>query len=189
MKKEDLEREKNKYERAYKVPGYKMGQNRRSHALKWLRTLDKTSLLDIGCGRGELMSDARSLGFKKVMGVEVVSYLINNKDVIYGSITDIPFEDNEFDYVTCTDVMEHIPEEYTLDALNELKRVAAKGVIMVIANFPAHRGEDILHINIKPYKEWDRIIKEVFEGYNVKWLNKKGNISETWMALCDTNKT
>ena len=46
-----------------------------------------------------------------------------NLDVIHGSMTELPFDDNRFDLVCAFDVVEHIEDDNT--AINEMKRVMA----------------------------------------------------------------
>src|SRR5690606_1509140 len=57
----------------------------------------------------------------------------------------LPFEDNEFDYVICNHVLEHVdnPEKF----LNELARVAKKGYIET----PSLIGE---HLHPKESHRW-----------------------------------
>lgn len=49
-----------------------------------------------------------------------------------GSVTDMPFEDAEFDLVICCEVLEHLPFEEFLPALKEINRVAKHKVILSI---------------------------------------------------------
>ena len=69
--------EHEKYQRAYKLPSYGMGVNRRKSAQKYLFDLPfRGSYLDVGCGRGEMLRYAESIGFDPVTGVDVVDYLL-----------------------------------------------------------------------------------------------------------------
>lgn len=54
-----------------------------------------------------------------------------NKEVVYFSDETFPFENNEFDYVICSHVLEHIPKEEIPLFVSELGRVASKGYIEV----------------------------------------------------------
>jgi hypothetical protein len=53
------------------------------------------------------------------------------KEVVYFSDDTFPFENNEFDYVICSHVLEHIPKEEIPLFISELHRVASKGYIEV----------------------------------------------------------
>jgi hypothetical protein len=46
------------------------------------------------------------------------------------------FEDDEFDMVVCSEVMEHIPEELTADTLKEIYRIGSDKFIFTIALKP-----------------------------------------------------
>ena len=176
-----FEREKRKYEKAYKLPGYKMGDARKNHALNVLREYKPGSLLDVGCGRGEMLDAAENMGFD-VRGVEIVDDLIDGTRVVRGKSTKIPFPTKSFDYLVCLDVIEHLLPEDTEDTFKEFARVAKKKILVCIANWSdtGHIGEE-LHINRKPYTEWDDLLKNhYFPNDKVVWLPKKQNISETW---------
>lgn len=96
-----------------------------------------STILDVGCGRGNGIFNLKKLG-KEVFGVEISQTAVNaakNKglNVVQGSITKIPYEDEKFELVTSTDVIEHLYEEDVLKALKELWRVSKKYVALKIA--------------------------------------------------------
>lgn len=171
--------EHNKYVKAYQSPYYRMGDSRRHAIQQYLSELQpKGSLLDVGTGRGETLSLAASLGFSRVMGTEVVPALIDNERVIRAEVHSLPFADGEFDWVTMFDVMEHlIPGDDEL-AVRELCRVARCGVVVTIANFPSVKDGEVLHINLRPYEEWDSLLRGWCD--NAEWLPRHGSISEAW---------
>lgn len=176
-----LDTERKKYELTYEVSGYKMGRARMQHAKDIIKKWEPGSFIDVGCGRGEMLDEAKSLGMSPVKGIEIVQKLVNLRDdVVYGHGAQLPFSNGEIDYVCMLDVVEHIPDEDIYDVFDELSRVAHKKILLCIANF-SHKWKGMeLHVNIKPYKEWDRILKEHFEGWEVTWHPKLKNISETW---------
>lgn len=55
--------------------------------------------------------------------------LETEKEVVYYSGDKFPFNDNEFDYVICSHVLEHIIEDEFVLFIEELQRVAKKGYI------------------------------------------------------------
>ncbi|MDX2470599.1 MAG: class I SAM-dependent methyltransferase [SAR324 cluster bacterium] len=55
--------------------------------------------------------------------------LKTNKEVIFYETKEFPFNDNEFDYVICSHVLEHIPSEDFAFFTSELQRVAKRGYI------------------------------------------------------------
>ena len=163
-----------KYRDCYELPNYKMGQNRMHDALDDLRKVTPGSYLDVGCGRGEMINHAESLGFSPVQGVEVVPALIDGTRVIYGEGHALPFPDKSFDVVAMWDVIEHLlPGDDELVCL-ELGRVARRNVLLTASNRPSvcPTTNANLHINIRPYTEWDALFKEWFDG-EVVWLKDK----------------
>jgi ubiquinone/menaquinone biosynthesis C-methylase UbiE len=183
---ERLEIERKKYEQTYSTPGYKMGRARKQHAVNIVKEWPLGSFIDVGCGRGEMLDEVKALGMSPVKGVEIVQALVDaREDVVYGHGASLPFSDREIDYVSMLDVVEHIPQEDIHEVFDELARVANKKILLCIANFPSVYKGLVLHVNIKPYKEWDKILKEQFKDWEVIWHPKRRNISETWeMRRC-----
>ncbi len=179
---DDRNIEVSKYIRAYQIPSYKMGPSRYSSARRDLESLTPGSLLDVGCGRGEILILAKTMGFAPVTGTEVVPVLLD-EDVIYACAHELPFQRNSYDYVTMYDVMEHLLEEDCEFACHELERVARKNVILTVASFPHKVNGDDLHITIKPYDTWFELFNHWFSG-TVHWVDNRGSISETfWIEV------
>jgi len=172
-------REYEKYERAYKQPSYRMGNNRKKAAHAVIKSLGiKGSYLDVGCGRGEMVEFAKGLGFTPAIGVDVVDYLLN-ESVLYGEAHNLPFNDNEFDVVTSFDAFEHFLPEDTAECLYELNRVAKRAIILCIALTPSMNMRDTLHINLRSVKEWDELINRYIDG-KAERLPKTAQ-SATWV--------
>lgn len=169
------------YSKEYENAIYRMGGQRYEHAVKQIGQWKKGRLLDIGCGRGEILDFAEGKGFE-AKGTEIVEELIDNKRVLKGYTHELPFENNSFDYVTCFDVIEHILPENTAKTFGEIDRISTRAILLSIANYPSKFGNGIdLHINIKPYPEWDALIRKTWPNALVTWLPLGNNISETWL--------
>lgn len=172
-----------KYRVVYRSPAYKMGKLRKSAACRDLAELDSGSLLDVGCGRGEVLDIAEGMGFS-VQGVEVVPDLIQPPRVVFGQAHALPFPSESFDHVTMYDVMEHLLPGDDAAAVAELMRVARKTVTLTIADF-SHMVEGVeLHINRRRYADWDSLLRMWAKGHRVEWL-ERDSISETW-RICVT---
>lgn len=91
--------------------------------LKKLANYFKPSLeiCDIGIGNAYLITRLYNLNLN-VTGIDISGYLINhfknkfkqeNKNIrlIKGSISNLTLQKNQFDIITCFDVLEHIPGE------------------------------------------------------------------------------
>lgn len=160
-----------KYEHAYKSAKYHMKPGRLSDALRDLSTAPcGGSYLDVSCGKGEMLVEALRLGFTVARGTEIVPALLDGERIVRAQADSLPFEDKSFDVVSLFDVIEHlIPGDDRLACL-ELARVARRAVVLTASNRPSYndRGED-LHINRRPYEEWDALFRQWFPG-KVTWL-------------------
>lgn len=91
---------------------------------------DKT-LLDAGCGTG-LFTKRAIERYAKVTSIDIAPKLVEltkrknpSTNAIEASLLQLPFEDNTFDYVISSDVIEHTTNPY--DATKELIRVLKPG--------------------------------------------------------------
>lgn len=174
--------EHGKYIRAYEVSEYRMGDRRMHDTVRDLSKIPRGSLLDVGCGRGEMLDNALQLGFGPVRGVDVVPAVVDGERIVRGEVHALPFEDKSFDVATMFDVIEHlIPGDDEL-ACRELARVARKHILLTANNLTSQKaiGEE-LHINRRPYPEWDALFRAWFPGA-VTWIQTgpRQHASEAW---------
>lgn len=96
-------------------------------------------VLDAGCGSGRTLDDLAARG--RVWGVDASPVAARaarergHRDVRVATIQGLPFEDAQFDLVTCLDVIEHTPDDR--ESLAELLRVTRPGGLLV-ATVPAY---------------------------------------------------
>lgn len=76
-----------------------------------------------------------------------------NKKTVYYSGGRFPFSDNEFDYVICSHVLEHIEEDEFDTFISELQRVANKGYIEFPTFYYEHLYNFDVHVTIPFYKD------------------------------------
>jgi len=107
------------------------------------------SILDAGCGEGELMR-------RSVLpeAIPVTSLDLNpdsleyfrarstRQDMVCASLHALPFAGARFDAVLCLEVLEHLPDPAA--ALGELSRVARKAVILSVPHEPYFRIGNVL---------------------------------------------
>ncbi len=60
---------------------------------------------------------------------------------VQGDLRDLPFEDDRFDLVLCTEVLEHLPEPR--EALRELARVSAAHLFLTVPHEPFFRAGNV----------------------------------------------
>ena len=139
-----------------------MCKRRRQRALKDIQSIPQGSnYLDVGCGRGETLAMARQRGLG-VFGTEIVPRFCNGTTVVQADITDLPFDN--IDYVSCYDVLEHLPIEDVGTALNELFRVARKSLFITTNDLESHIGDLTLHLTRKPREWWEQEFSQ--RGYS-----------------------
>lgn len=115
---------------------------------------DKTAetLLDVGSGRGYFLNVLADRTKFKLTGVDMAPTIPGLKaDYVQGFVEKLPFPDKSFDIVTCTHVVEHIIN--LKQAMDELKRVARKQVIIVTPCQKYNFYTLDLHVNFFPTKE------------------------------------
>jgi len=114
-------------------------------------------ILNVGCGPGR--SSQYLSEFGKVVSVEYDKYCCEfaaektGLEIINGSITELPFEDNLFDIVCAFDVIEHVEDDQL--AVSEMKRVAkSQGIIYI--TIPAFMSlwshHDVINHHFRRYK-------------------------------------
>lgn len=182
-------REYAKYAHAYSRPDYGMGLARAGFAQSLLAEawadLAPGSLLDVGAGRGEMLTYSSALGFD-VTGTEVVDGLCRWV-IRFGEAHALPFPDDCFDVVVCLDVLEHLLPGDTPAALHELFRVARRRVIVSAASYSSviagPGGEPLeLHINRRSADAWDALITDLAPpGAHVSKRERAGCASPHWV--------
>ncbi len=90
----------------------------------------KNELLDLGCGVKPFKKLYSAFTVSSI-GIDVATspHIKTEVDVIYDG-KNIPFEDNRFDYVLCTEVMEHVPEPAAF--LKEIHRVMKPDGLLIM---------------------------------------------------------
>lgn len=114
-----------------------------------------STVCDVGCGTGYLLHRvaAKNPGLTRVTGVDFVIDPASQHEgieFVEARVETLPFEDNTFDTVICTHVLEHLLEPR--EALAELRRVTAKRLIIVTPKEREYKYTFNPHFNFFPYK-------------------------------------
>lgn len=107
--------------------------------------------LDIGCGNGYLLSKVKKTGMHTT-GCDVFDDSpFEHSDYIKGDIEDLPLEDGSYDIVSACHTLEHV---LGLEkSISEIKRVAAKQVMVVVPCQKYYMYTLDEHVNFFPFKE------------------------------------
>lgn len=97
--------------------------------------LQNKTLLDAGCGTGWFSKAAASRGAivtSMDLGENLLREVAKKCDTkrVPGSILQMPFSNDTFDYVVCSEVIEHVPEP--AQAIKEIYRVLKPGGTLVL---------------------------------------------------------
>ena len=146
------------------------------------------SILDVGCGCGINLRGIDELGiFSKLYGTDISNYLINT------IIPTLPFHANDYadffctpswdlsmikddsiDFLTCTHVLEHLPDEERLhETLKEFQRVLhpeGKIVIIIPVAKKEHDNPDTLSLHklVHMGKWWNKLFTRSFKSESFK---------------------
>lgn len=119
--------------------------------LAWQAVGMPGSLLDVGCGRGQLITRARARGVDAI-GVDL-SYPETTGALRHADLR-IPVDlERTFDLVLCWEVAEHLPAE-SADTLCDtlVRHLTPGGVLLFTAATPGQGGD--AHINEQPAEYW-----------------------------------
>jgi SAM-dependent methyltransferase len=140
---------------------------------KYLKYFPKnvTTVLDVGCGRGELLWLLKNKGFK-VEGCDTDAVCIRKarsiiEEVKYADIEKLSecYTNDSFDLLTCLHVLEHCHSPYA--ALKELKIVTRRYILVAVPNarYIAHEERDT-HL----YSWNEKTFKNILENTGLKIL-------------------
>lgn len=159
------------------------------------------SILDVGCGEGFTLNRLKKHGIgKRLEGIEHSIGAIELGKKVYpdikikqGDIYKLPYQDNSFDLVLCTEVLEHL--DNPSKALKELIRVSNKYLVISVPNEPffmfaqfvrgknwSRFGNDIEHINHWTMFSFPKFVKKNV-GSNVKILAKRFPFAWTMLLI------
>jgi SAM-dependent methyltransferase len=122
----------------------------RIEALREYLPRDAGSLLDVGCGDGQIANAAKAMLVppRRVFGIDRgLPGLRRFRSVgqpIVGDGDALPFPDRSFDLVVCSEVLEHLPPPVLAGAAKELARVTNRDLVISVPD-----REDLLREQIR----------------------------------------
>lgn len=157
-----------------------------------------SSLLDIGCGEGQvdkfLLSHNSDL---KITGVDFDKEALRKAKINCPEMTvkkadiyHLPFSDKSFDLIICLEVLEHLDKPEL--ALKEFKRIGQRFLISVphepffsLASFFSGKylsrfGKHPEHLQFWSEKRFEKLLRKYFRNFKIKksfpWLIAKGRL-------------
>lgn len=169
--------ERNKYERMWGVPEYRLhspGQSLVPMAIVELGMQRGDTVVDFGCGTGRPALAFQDAGMR-VTGVDhaancVDAGIAGKFNFIQSTLWSLP-PDLAATFGFCTDVMEHIPTDKVHDVLSEIRRVCANGVFFQIATFPDGMGRRIgetLHLTVRRPDWWQDALRKHWNSVTMR---------------------
>ena len=160
------------YDYLYKTPDskgrlYEFINRRAASFIDYMvKNVAKGSVLEIGCGRGQLLRWMKYLGYQ-TSGTEIADCLF--KDELYGMPVTKMFcselhkvGDSSYDCVVSSDVIEHLPTEADAEKMMaDMARIFRKDILLSTGGMRAAtslRGR--VHYVIKPRAWWEDLFKK-----------------------------
>ena len=101
------------------------------------------AILDAGAANGSLINILKKYyPNSKIVGVDLVPKC---DEVLEADLTNLPFDENEYDTVFCTEVIEHVSNAVAVKMLKEINRVMNSGGILILTTpFDENLDENIV---------------------------------------------
>jgi len=149
--------------------------------IKTIRPLNIETVLDAGCGEGftlnKLNKEKIGISYKGIEydpeAVLTANTLYPELNIVQGDIMKLPFKNNSFDLVVCTEVLEHL--ENPKKAYRELLRVSRKYVLLTVPNEPIFTLQRIAKFkNIRHLGAHPEHIQHWSAGEFIKFVKIRG---------------
>jgi len=165
--------------------GYLGGHNWITHtdecALKYIQeTFNIETMLDVGCGPGDQIRVAKSLGIS-AEGVDGDPRVVNeNKDIIIHECdyTKDTFEKN-VDLIWSTEFVEHVREQFQQ---NYMKTFSCSKYVLLTFAPPGKSG--LHHVNLKPDTYWINLFEKhnfIYDFETTKIIREKSSMEREFV--------
>ncbi len=130
-----------------------------------LATTPGASVLDAGCGSGKGAIALAARGYRPTLCDVTNAGLVEEaeKFPFFGQCL-WHYIGGSWDYVYCTDVLEHVQPQFTMLAVSNLLRCASRGLFLSVCNqqdaYGAYVGKP-LHACVQPFTWWRDSLREL----------------------------
>ncbi|MGH7909894.1 MAG: class I SAM-dependent methyltransferase, partial [Thermodesulfobacteriota bacterium] len=141
-------------------------------------------ILDAGCGTGALLENLIEHGYRDVKGMDISEHALfyckkrDLNQILLGSISKLPFRNNQFDLITSMDVLCCLQVVDDLSALREFYRVL-KSYGRLILHVPAYKflmseHDKATHTGIR-YSKDDLYRKLELAGFKIERITYRNS--------------
>ena len=140
-------------------------------------------VLDVGCGKGFMLFDfLRLCPGISVQGIDVSDYAIENSlpevrpFLQVGNAKDLPYQDDEFDFVFSINTVHNLKREECGEALREIERVSKKGAFVTLDAYRTDEEKERMYqwnltgLTIMSVNEWKEFFAEVGYDGDYHWF-------------------
>jgi len=151
------------------IGGYDFQSHLENHTKK------SSTILDFGCGKGDLVKKFREDGYTSIYGTDPSGGLLAQSSLgseILKRMDNgmIPFPDNTFDFVYCSGVLHHIEWGLYPGVLTELKRVLKPGGIFLWSEPRNSLWRKLGHMAVlSPFRKFNRNVDALAACLRAEW--------------------
>ncbi|MFA5894322.1 MAG: methyltransferase domain-containing protein [Candidatus Shapirobacteria bacterium] len=148
-------------------------------ALLIIKQIDPNSVIDFGCGTGDIIKPFEKHNIK-ILGIDGSKSnfkyrKINSKNFKIFDLRNVYHSTSKFDLCLCLEVAEHVEEKFSTNLIQSLTE--SSDTIIFTAATPGQTGHD--HVNLKSKKWWEQKFKNKGFHYDKKLtLNLKDKMKQ-----------
>ncbi|MBE3092262.1 MAG: class I SAM-dependent methyltransferase [Actinobacteria bacterium] len=150
---------------------------------KYFNLSSKSSVLDIGCGKGFMMHDmALLIPGIRVKGIDISEYAIENAiedmkpHVQVANAKELPFDNKSFDVVISINTVHNLEKEDCAQALREIERISKEKSFITVDAYRNEKEKELMYAwnltakTIMQVDEWIRFFNDTGYSGDYYWF-------------------